>query len=232
MIGQKGSSLVLRLRTTDTTLNGQPEYFIPEVFTDSKWHDIELNVGDQQVTLRIDGEVALFEELPPLPLKNWDRSYQVALGNELTGDRPWLGSVMRAEVEVDGQFFECLNGESLELPETYWPMPGWKTLLIVPFLIEEWKWKVDVIPNFACFVPLGFVLALLRPTQSSFWLVVGFVALLSLTVELAQLGFDQRYPSALDWMMNVLGAALGAGCAKLFTWRRRRLESISCRFPV
>jgi len=63
---------------------------------------------------------------------------------------------------------------------------------------------------------LGFALSFVQSTQRSLWSVVIFVAVLSLIVELLQFGFDERFPSALDWMMNILGTALGVVCSRRF----------------
>jgi VanZ family protein len=218
-IGQEGSSLIVRLRTTDTTLNGTPPYVLPATFRDSQWSDIDLSICDGQLTLQIDGNVVVSEQLPAAPLENWDPSYHVALGNELTGDRPWLGEISRAEVEVNGELFNYLNGEVLEQPAFYRPMPGWKAIMVDPFLSENANSKADAMLNLICFIPLGFVLGFVRPTRGSFWAVVVFVAVLSLLVELCQLGFAQRFPSCLDWLMNVFGAALGVEVARLFVLR-------------
>jgi VanZ like family len=211
-IGQEGTSLVVRLRTVNTTLDGQPEYVISDVFTTLQQLVIELDVDHRALSLRINGKIAHVDALPSLPLANWDPTYRMGLGNELTGDRPWLGEIAQATFEVKGKSFDCVNGEKLERPGIYWPMPSWQR--IISFLdVRAWQ-KTDVLLNMMCFVPLGFVLAFLQPTSKSFWLVIGFVAMLSLTVEVAQIGFAQRYSSAIDVMMNILGAAIGATLAR------------------
>lgn len=215
-IAQEGSGLVLRLRTTSTTLDGKPQYVIPGIFTDSQWHDIELTIRDQQLSLVHDGEFALLDRLPESPLTNWDRSYQMALGNELTGDRSWLGQVARAEVTIEGKTIDYLNLENLELPASYGPMPTWKTMVAGPLSGMGWKWAADIILNFLCFIPVGLGLGCTKRGRESFWLAVGLVATVSFLVELAQYGFAQRFPSAVDWIMNTAGAAVGIRQARFF----------------
>jgi VanZ family protein len=205
-VGQEGTALVLRLRTTETDLDGQPEYVIRQVFEESQLCEIELNVGDEMASLYINGKLALEQVLPLSPLENWDANYRMALGNELTGDRPWLGEIEQADVEVKGQLFDCLTDAAFERPESYWPMPNWERIVSVTDARQWHTW--DVFLNLVCFIPLGFCLAFTEPTRRSFWLAICFVAVLSLSIEMVQVAFE-RHPSAIDWIMNVLGAVIG-----------------------
>ncbi len=65
-------------------------------------------------------------------------------------------------------------------------------------------------------MPLGLILSALRGKRGSVLFSAVFWSIISLVVELAQIGFDGRYPSLLDWVLNVSGAILGAWLACRF----------------
>jgi hypothetical protein len=218
-IGQDGTSLVLRLRTIETDLDGQPEFVIPKVFGDTHRREILLEVHDETLSLQIDGENTFSKEIPASALSNWDRTYCMLLGNEYTGDRPWLGEINRAQVTINGRLFDCLLPSAWERPDTYWPAPNWERIVSIS---DPRGWHTrDVLLNLICFVPLGFSLSFVWPTREWFWLTVFSVALLSFSIEVLQLVFE-RHPSAIDWIMNLFGAAIGYACSQLFfgKWRR------------
>jgi hypothetical protein len=117
----------------------------------------------------------------------WDRSYRAAIGNELTGRRPWLG-----EVEFSGL---------MERPQRYWSLvraPRW-----IPF---ESTQSHDLQLNLLGFVPLGMLLALLG---SSIPVALFLSASLSVGLEFVQLGLADRYASTTDVLLNIAGALLG-----------------------
>lgn len=89
-------------------------------------------------------------------------------------------------------------------------------LRLVPFkrLFEYPSTKdmlIDVVGNFAMFIPTGVILPILYKKIDSFWKTVGVGALISLGIELLQLLFYTRYTSVNDLIFNALGAAAGYG---------------------
>jgi len=77
-----------------------------------------------------------------------------------------------------------------------------------------WAW-FDVISNLLGYLPLGALVffASVRSGRSrrlAAALALGLPSLLSLAMELLQNDLPQRVPSALDWVLNSAGAALGA----------------------
>lgn len=224
-IAQEESDLVIRLRTPDTSFNGIPAFVIPGVFDTSAWHDVALTVRPGAITLTLDGESALSERLPKKPLMNWDRGFRVALGNELTGRRPWLGEVSRATVLVDDREIDYLRHGELEVPTHYWA--GLRFQLVPPLADVTQRHEVvrDTVLNFLCFIPFGFVLAMLRGQRGSFVFAFFACAIASLSVEAAQVCFEGRTPSATDWGSNVLGAAVGAWAARRLVAGTRRQKS-------
>ena len=105
-LGQEDDRYDMRLRTTTTNNNGVPSLTVPAstvkielqhvTYTrDSNGNaSIYLN-GVPQVVGNVDGAMT-----------NWDTSYSLILGNEATGDRPWLGKLFLAAVYCDALSFE------------------------------------------------------------------------------------------------------------------------------
>lgn len=91
-LGQDGDRFDVRLRTTSTSTNG-----IPAVATPGKSAQPRLtHVGythsrDGQTRIFVDGRSVVQKSVPGLP-SNWNADFEFALGNELSGDRPWLGT--------------------------------------------------------------------------------------------------------------------------------------------
>ena len=91
-LGQEGDKVDVRLRTTKTSGNGIPSLNSPGrslaprlthiVYTRNRGGRTRLFLsGKQQVEKRVPGAMA-----------NWNGKYRLALANELSSDRPWLGT--------------------------------------------------------------------------------------------------------------------------------------------
>jgi VanZ family protein len=160
----------------------------------------------------------LADVFPSPALENWDTGFRLALGNELTGDRPWLGQVTRAEVRVAGTSYDYLARGELAFPthlRRFHHPPR-----LIPVREAE---PIDSLVNLLGFVPLGLALALLwggtaasRPQPPRRWLALLFaMSLLSLGLELGQWLMPSRYMSIDDLILNTLGGGLGL----LLGWR-------------
>ncbi len=215
-IAQEQSHLIVRLRTQNTSLDGEPHYTVCKVFAEPAWRLIEINIKDNKLKILLDGNVVITDNLPNKPLMNWDPGYRLALGNELTWARPWIGEISQATVSVNGQEIDYLKPGQLEYPLHYW---AWRDQgidnLLETFFLGSAN-ALDVALNFICFVPLGFILSAIRGRRGSILFSAVFWSIISLVVELAQIGFDGRFPSTLDWILNVSGAILGAWFARCF----------------
>ncbi|MDQ1326755.1 MAG: hypothetical protein QG641_35, partial [Candidatus Poribacteria bacterium] len=91
-LGQIGEDLAIRLRTTKTDQNGIPELDTQKhILAQKPTHTIITYDGNAK-RLYIDGN--LYSESQQLAgdFSNW-ASYPLILGNELTGDRTWLGKI-------------------------------------------------------------------------------------------------------------------------------------------
>ena len=91
-LGQEGDKVEVRLRTTKTSGNGIPSLNSPGrslaprlthiVYTRNRGGRARLFLnGKQQAEKRVPGAMA-----------NWNGKYRLALANELSSDRPWLGT--------------------------------------------------------------------------------------------------------------------------------------------
>jgi VanZ family protein len=139
-------------------------------------------------------------------LATWDRSFGLALGNEMTCNRPWLGDLRHVVITgPDGATPLARPGE-VELPATCRPVEHPPKLVpLVPLNL------VDALRNTAMYLPLGCLLGLLARHRSrrSFAALVLTVAGVSLAFETAQLLVPSRFPSIDDLICNTLGGALG-----------------------
>ncbi len=92
-LGQEGDQIEARLRTTETSTNG-----IPPIRSESRSLSDKLThvvyTRDRSGTTRIyvDGRQREQGKVSGT-FENWNDSFQLALANELTSDRPWLGEL-------------------------------------------------------------------------------------------------------------------------------------------
>ena len=105
-LGQEGSSVEVRLRTSKTSANG-----IPAVTTRSRslkeelMHVVYTRGRSGNVSVYINGKHSQRQRVAG-DLNGWDERFHLALGNEMSGDRPWMGdlhlvAVYSSEVRSD-----------------------------------------------------------------------------------------------------------------------------------
>lgn len=206
--GQQGADLELRLRTTDSNLNGSHHLLVRDVFGDGEWHTIELRVRDRDLSLVVDRTRITRERLSESPFSNWDPRYRVVLGNEIGGQRPWFGAIDSAVVEVGSQRVDYARWDDVRIPSRYWTLgpadPGQTSGHGLPF-DEVTR---DILLNLFGLFPLGVILALLWP-RTSVSRLVALCAVLSLLIEGGQFLNQARTPEVRDVVLNVLGGAAG-----------------------
>ena len=89
-LGQDSARFDARFRTDRTDTNGTPSLSTNGVKTQASFV-VFTRSYDGQGTLYVDGRPAGHRNFSGSP-KNWDKNYRLALANELTKDRPWLGT--------------------------------------------------------------------------------------------------------------------------------------------
>ncbi len=205
-VGQQSDRLVLRIRTSATNANGLPEREIPGVFSDLRWLDLFVSISPGRLRVAVDGQTRLDEPLPEAPLAAFETSYLLALGNELTGDRPWLGDVAQATVTTAEMRVDYVDPARLKLS------PWLRRSHDVPWLVPFRKMNLgDNVVNVLGFVPFGALvgwLVLERRRRLPLWTILP-VVFLSFGIEVVQLWIPARYPSVEDLLLNTLGGALG-----------------------
>jgi hypothetical protein len=92
-MGQSCDFYDLRLRTTATGRNGKPSLAAPQGFLSSEpTHVVYTFDSKGEAILYING-MEVSRQIVGGDLFNWDESYGLALANEHTMDRPWLGEM-------------------------------------------------------------------------------------------------------------------------------------------
>lgn len=92
-LGQEGDNIEVRFRTTKTSTNGMPGLVSkPKSLTADWTHIVYTFDRTGKAKLYINGSLNVEQSIGG-DLSNWDDGLHFALANELTNDRPWLGSI-------------------------------------------------------------------------------------------------------------------------------------------
>ncbi|MEX0793607.1 MAG: DUF1592 domain-containing protein [Pirellulaceae bacterium] len=92
-LGQEKDLYDVRFRSSGTDNNGIPGVTTSKPYVETRpTHVVYTREVNGVTKLYIDGELAL-EEKRGSDLNNWVRGFRLAVGNELTGERPWLGTL-------------------------------------------------------------------------------------------------------------------------------------------
>lgn len=221
-IAQEGEDLVVRMRNPETDLNGIPPYVVKGIFSSSAWHRIKLSIARSTLTIHAD-ESTLYINLPEKPLSHWDLTCKLALGNELTFDRPWLGSIRRATVRTGEDSIDYTFPGLLNAPDIY-EIPRKSRPVIQTLLAGSAIGDVsDYLINLFGFIPYGFVIFYLNSRRS--WKFATSICLgLSLIIEFGQLiAVTDRVPSLVDLTLNTIGGMFGAWMGE---------NSLSRHYPI
>jgi Concanavalin A-like lectin/glucanases superfamily/VanZ like family len=233
-LGQEGGDLVFRLRTTATDLNGTAsEVVVPGVVEPGKRQHVVVSFDFSAFRVFVDGALRARTPAPGGTLSNWDPDYPLVIGNEATGDRPWLGTVDRVRIydrpvhpgetdpgavaafEFSGNSGDVVPDASgvrppshLERPEVFRNADGAELLTPKP------RGAADFAGNFVLFVPFGAALFLLLRDRLGDWrrsaaaVFVGTL-LAATALESAQFFVPARTSSIIDWASGVLGSMIG-----------------------
>jgi hypothetical protein len=130
--GSQPSALYdVRLRTTATSDNGTPSLSSPDgSLTADLTHVVYTRDASGAATIYVDGVQRAIRTVDG-DFSNWDESCRLALANELTGDRPWLGEFYLvaiynralSQTEV-GQNFEAGPDDTVPPTATHTPTSG------------------------------------------------------------------------------------------------------------
>jgi len=108
-LGQDSGNMDMRLRTTSTSDNGIPSTSVG-FDAGRTWYFYTKDSGGN-VSVYIDGSLVYNGNVSG-DMSNWDPAYYFALGNELTEDRPWLGTIYEIKIyDREMKPFEVLSVE-------------------------------------------------------------------------------------------------------------------------
>lgn len=93
-IGQQERDLIVRLRTTKTDLNGRnPELSVGDVFDHNHPQHIVVTYDYSEEKVYVDGQLRVASTVLSGDFSNWNPTYPFLIGNERTGNRPWIGKL-------------------------------------------------------------------------------------------------------------------------------------------
>lgn len=211
-IGQMGSHLVIRLRRTEKEFLGMPQFVVEDVFREAgKLVSIEIKMENSLFTVIINDELRLSRNLSSSLFRLWDPTFELALGNEHTWDRPWFGEIQSANVFAGGQVLNVLDDKYLVLAG-FWHQLRHK-LVFVSDQID------DLIVNLVAMVPFGFLTAPAFQRQHAMRSIALWF-LVVLCAEAAQVLIPQRFPAVSDLALNTTGIGIGAVLWTRFNFQR------------
>ncbi len=101
-LGQEGGDLVFRLRTSPDDPNGvADQIFVPDVLVPGRPTHVAVVYDLAAIDVYVDGALRAHSVGHDGSLGAWSPDYELAVGNELTGDRPWRGTI--AAVAIDAR---------------------------------------------------------------------------------------------------------------------------------
>ncbi len=119
-LGQDGDRFEVRFRTTKTSGNGIPALSsAARSATTQLTHLVYTRDGNGRARVYVNGKLS-GEQTVAGDASNWNKSFRLTLANELTGDRPWLGTYHLVAIydrslspgEVEQNFKAGIGGEA------------------------------------------------------------------------------------------------------------------------
>ncbi len=203
-IGQIGADLEVYMRS-----RGGPTLRISNVFVKPEWVSVTVSIDPREFRIETGNGRQVSQPLSPEPLRSWNASHLLSLGNEVTVARPWLGEIAELVVNVGGTRIDYFvdRPADLERPQAFWIVNREPKLR--PF---ERVNLPDVAANLVMYIPFGCLIAMgfrRRSFVSGAVRAVSITAAVSFTLEVAQLFVATRNPSVTDLLLNVAGGLLG-----------------------
>ena len=107
-LGQQKNSLIFRLRTTETDLNGVfPVNEVEDVFNSQDIKHIVVSYDFNKQKVYVNGAKVSEKCCPVGTFENWNPSFPLIIGNETNWERPWLGKI----------YFAAIYNRPLEIQE-------------------------------------------------------------------------------------------------------------------
>lgn len=219
MLGQEGTALVLRWLRPDSNNNGLPEFVINDFFTACKPRQLTIVAVGGGLRVTSDGHTLLNLPAPSSSMQRWITDYPLLLGNEASWNRGWAGQIWGLDLQIDSRKISQ-DWKNIQIPKSGWrlsqSMANPQRIIWLPFSKANSQSRLDNVLNVLGFLPFGALLAFAFVGRLNFWQAGAIAALLSLSIELGQLGFEGRFSSATDIATNTVGGTLGFLLAKYF----------------
>ena len=201
-VGQQGTALVIRILRLGSTTAGLPSYVLENFFANTGvGGSLVVDLQDEALQIAANGEIVYQETLTKSPFSRWHPEYRIAIGNEHTWERPWLGTIHSLVVQTPSGTHDLVATGRVSAP-TYWQRAAARFQWLSPS-VGDW------IVNFLFVIPLGFITAKLA-RQNSLRMTLLLWSVLPATAEAIQVLLPQRSPTASDLTLNLLGAVAGA----------------------
>ena len=97
-VGQDGHDLIFRLRTTRTDADGEPSLDVAGVFLPGRMQHIVVTYDFAETRVYIDGKLRALSGRVEGGFGTWGASQFLVFGNEVSGARPWNGSIVYAAI--------------------------------------------------------------------------------------------------------------------------------------
>jgi hypothetical protein len=210
-IAQSGADLIIRVLRPGSTDVGTPAFRVKRVVDATRFLALKLVVGSHRIKVQVNDNVALNEYLPDNTFSRWKNDYQLALGNELTLDRPWFGIITQAHIKAGDVSIDLLQPGKLEVPKSLWLIPERLRPILagdaLPYAPLDWT------INLLGFLPLGWLFVNIWRGAHPLFSVILLAAGVSLGIEVGQIFIATRYPTPIDVMLNIAGSVIGAALA-------------------
>ncbi len=209
-IGQQNSDLILRLRTIETSLNGTPVHVVKNVFNSSNKLSIIVAITNNKLEILVNGIKKYSSSLPVAALSNWNPDYLLALGNELTFDRPWKGKINKATITTNKQSIDYTKNNLLQFPNIYSAPKNLKKIHLSVFGHHGSLHNrlFDYVINFFGFFVFGLFSLFILNKKQAYAPLFAICIVLSLGIEIGQL-FLSRNTSIHDFVLNSVGGSCG-----------------------
>jgi hypothetical protein len=232
MLGQSGPGLVLRFRTNRADAPaGMAHLYVPDVFAENRAVHVRVTHDTGGTVFFVDGVEKLRLDGPRMDVATWIPDYPLLIGNEASGDRPWLGSVARIAIRsgIGGPLLADFDFTGAPAPAA--PVLGASDLDLPPVFLgfglrDETFGMESLLLHIAMLLPVGILFPLLlsaeRSRGSRLALTILVVFVFALAVEIAQHFTTNRATSVLDLVAGLFGGLFGYAAYAMTMARFRR----------
>lgn len=232
MLGQRGRDLVLRIKTnTAAARRGMAQLIVPDVLVENRMVHVRAVHDAGGTAIAVDGIEKLRVDGPKMDLATWDPDFSLLIGNEATGNRPWLGSVTQIVIRAGPGGPLLADFDFTGAPPPAAPVLGASDLYLPAAFLgfglrDETFGAESLLLHVAMLLPVGFLFPILlseeRSGGSRLALTMLVVFLFALAIEIAQHFTTNRTTSVLDLVAGLFGGIFGYAAYVVTMARIRR----------